>query len=410
MELSIFTPLLEIAYLILIVAAVLLASLGFVKANFVFWQAPFYFPLLGVLSLTIAIGLRVLGVGYMSILFFSFLPILTGLMFRYGFRGKYQLPVYFLAPSFVGLTLLFLYPLYYELHLSFTDLSLGTMSEWIKTGEIPFAGLDNFIDVFKVRASGYSFFSVLSKTILWTGINVFFHVTCGVILALVLNQTWLRSVVLYRTVLILPWVIPQIILVLVWRTEFNESVGLINQFIHVVNQLFSFEWNGAIVAPLTWIGFTPKEWFTDPWALFIAACVVNVWLGIPFMMVNALGALQSISKSYYEAASIDGASPLQSFMHITLPLLKPVMVPVTLLGTIWTFNNLSVIYLMTDGGRYEGADILVTDLYKQSFTFYRYGFAAAYSFVIFIVLCGLIYVQSKISNKLAMTTPKTTEN
>jgi arabinogalactan oligomer/maltooligosaccharide transport system permease protein len=111
-----------------------------------------------------------------------------------------------------------------------------------------------------------------------------------------------------------------------------------------------------------------------------------------------LGALQSIPKSVYEAAEIDGAGTLSRFRHITMPLLKPVLVPASLLGAIWTFNNLNVIYLMTDGGRYEGADILVTDLFKQSFTYYRYGFAAAYSFVIFAILCLLTWLQLKMTS------------
>ena len=187
------------------------------------------------------------------------------------------------------------------------------------------------------------------------------------------------------------------IAVLVWKADFNESVGFVNQFIHVVNQLVSWEWNGAIIAPLTWIGFKSQSWFLDPDSLFVAACIVNIWLGVPFMMINSLGALQSIPKSVYEAASIDGATRWQQFKNLTLPLLKPVMVPAALLGGIWTFNNLNVIFLMTDGGRYEGADILVTDLYKQSFTYYRYGFAAAYSFVIFAILIVLSILQMKVS-------------
>jgi arabinogalactan oligomer/maltooligosaccharide transport system permease protein len=192
--------------------------------------------------------------------------------------------------------------------------------------------------------------------------------------------------------------------VLIWRSDFNESVGFINQFIQVVNQIVAWEWNGQLVQPLTWLGFTTKAWFLDPTALFTASCIVNIWLGVPFMMVNSLGALQSIPVSVYEAANIDGASKIQQFFKITIPLLKPVMVPAVLLGGIWTFNNLNVIYLMTDGGRYEGADILVTDLYKQSFTYYRYGFAAAYSFVIFAILCVFTWGQLKISkSQLAET-------
>ena len=179
---------------------------------------------------------------------------------------------------------------------------------------------------------------------MWTAINLFFHLSVGLVLALLLNAKGVKGVAIYRTLLTLPWVIPQVIAVLVWRADFNESIGFINQFITVVNQLFSFEWSGNVIMPLTWIGFEPKAWFLDGSALFTAACIVNIWLGIPFMMINFLGALQSIPHSVYEAASIDGATWMQKFRHVTVPLLKPVMVPASILGAIWTFNNLNVIF------------------------------------------------------------------
>jgi arabinogalactan oligomer/maltooligosaccharide transport system permease protein len=114
--------------------------------------------------------------------------------------------------------------------------------------------------------------------------------------------------------------------------------------------------------------------------------MTNVWLGIPFMMVVILGGLQSISQEYYEAAEIDGASKWQQFRHITLPLLRPVLVPATILGTVWTFNRFEVIFLVTQGGPQEKTDILVSSLYKAIFQFYRYGFSAAFALVIFFIL------------------------
>src|SRR5690606_18376446 len=132
--------------------------------------------------------------------------------------------------------------------------------------------------------------------------------------------------------------------------------------------------------------------------VFVSCCIVNIWLGIPFMMIVFLGGLQSIPKSYYEAASIDGASKLTQFIQITLPMLKPVVVPSITLGTIWTFNNISVIYLMTgqDGGN-EYADILVSALYKSAFTYSRYSFSAAFALVIFAILIGVTLLWMRVS-------------
>lgn len=400
MEIAISPALIELIKLFLLVFLVVISGVGFIWVNYRIWNYPLYLPLILLLSLSLGGSLFSFGASTLTAVFFGSVPFILALYFRLALKGKYRSASLFLAPAVFGIIFLFLYPLVYEFFLAFRDLSLRTFPQWIATGKAPLAdnfGLQNYIDVFKDRATGQSFLHVLWRTIVWTFVNLFFHLTIGLALALLLNAKNIRGVGIYRSILTLPWVIPQIIAVLVWRADFNESVGFINQFIQVMNQLFSFEIAGRLIEPLTWLGFETKAWFLDGDALFTAACIVNIWLGVPFMMINSLGALQSIPTSVYEAAAIDGASKWQQFFKITIPLLKPVLLPATMLGAIWTFNNLNVIYLLTDGGRYEGADILVTDLYKQSFTYYRYGFAAAYSFVIFAILCVITFMQSKIA-------------
>jgi arabinogalactan oligomer/maltooligosaccharide transport system permease protein len=406
-EISILPALKELFIVGGVITLILAIAVGYAWFNFRISHKPYY-PLFTIAIAAASAGiLSAFGAPTMPMLFFVTFFLLLGVYYRYVLKGRYRTPVYFMAPAAIGILLLFIYPLVYEFFLSYRELNLKNFVEWINTGYAPLAdtyGLQNYIDVFKERATGQSFLHVFWRTMVWTVVNVFFHVTLGLALAMLLNTKGLRGVGLYRAILTLPWVIPQVIVVLIWRSDFNESVGFINQFIQVVNQIVAWEWNGQLVQPLTWLGFTTKAWFLDPTALFTASCIVNIWLGVPFMMVNSLGALQSIPVSVYEAANIDGASKIQQFFKITIPLLKPVMVPAVLLGGIWTFNNLNVIYLMTDGGRYEGADILVTDLYKQSFTYYRYGFAAAYSFVIFAILCVFTWGQLKISkSQLAET-------
>ena len=134
--------------------------------------------------------------------------------------------------------------------------------------------------------------------------------------------------------------------------------------------------------------------------LFFANIATNVWLGFPFMMVISLGALQSIPGELYEAAAIDGAAPLQRFKTITLPLLKSALFPAIILGTIWTFNMFNIIYLVS-GGAPEGAtDILIVDAYRWAFQKYNYGYAAAYSMVIFAVL----FTYSVLTNRMTKAT------
>ncbi len=129
------------------------------------------------------------------------------------------------------------------------------------------------------------------------------------------------------------------------------------------------------------------EWLKSPTEAFLAIIITNVWLGFPFMMVIALGALQSIPNELYEAADIEGAKWFHKLKSITIPLIKPVMVPAITLGLIWTFNNLNVVWLVSNAGEpSDQTHILVSYVYKAAFNLYRYGYAAAFSMVIFFIL------------------------
>jgi arabinogalactan oligomer/maltooligosaccharide transport system permease protein len=281
-------------------------------------------------------------------------------------RGRHALPFMLLAPGALGLALLVAYPLGFEVYLAFTDLKLTTVMRWSRTGEIPFAGFKHFVKVFTSSPlSEVSFWRLLLRTALWTFVNVSCHVAGGFALALLLHRK-LRLKGLYRTLLVIPWAMPQVVAVLAWKGEFHSQFGFVN-------------------AALGRLGLWPVEWLTRH--AFLTCCLVNVWLGIPFMMVIILGGLQSISQHYYDAAAIDGASAFQQFRAITLPLIKPVLAPAVTLGTVWTFNNINVIYLLTgQAGGIEDADILVSALYKAAFTYYRYSFSAAFAIVIFAFL------------------------
>jgi arabinogalactan oligomer/maltooligosaccharide transport system permease protein len=129
------------------------------------------------------------------------------------------------------------------------------------------------------------------------------------------------------------------------------------------------------------------NWLGSPTEAFLACILTNVWLGFPFMMIVALGGLQSIPQQLYEAAEIDGAGWWTRLTRITLPLLKPVMTPAAVLGMVWTFNNLNVIWLVSNAGEpSDETHILVSFVYKSAFNLYRYSYAAAMSMVIFAIL------------------------
>jgi arabinogalactan oligomer/maltooligosaccharide transport system permease protein len=275
-------------------------------------------------------------------------------------KYKYALPFMLVAPAAVGLIALVVYPLLWEFRISLTNMSLKTFRN------PSFNGFINYVKVFTEPVLKQRFFfPLLGQTLLWTLVNVFFHVAGGLGLALLLNRK-MKGKGIYRTILILPWAIPQVIAVLAWRGEFNFSYGYFNVI-------------------LTSIGLQPVQWLTEPIPNFIAMCLTNIWLGIPFMMVILLGGLQSINSEYYEAAEMDGANSFQMFTNITLPLLQPVITPSVLLGTFWTFNNFNVPFFINQN-ELETSDILVTALFRSAFQYSRYGFSAAFAFVIFALL------------------------
>ena len=131
------------------------------------------------------------------------------------------------------------------------------------------------------------------------------------------------------------------------------------------------------------------SWFSSFWTAFVANLSTNAWLGFPFMMVTCLGALQAIPSDLYDAADLDGANGVQKFAHVTWPLLMPALVPAIMLGIVWTFNQFNIVYLVSGGEPDNATDILISEAYRWAFARReQYGYAAAYSALIFILLLG----------------------
>ena len=271
---------------------------------------------------------------------------------------------FLVLPSFVILGAVVFYPFVYNVVLSFGNMNLTRIREW------QLVGLAQYIKIF-TEPTQPDFYAIFGKTIIWTVVNVFFHVVLGVCLALVLNQK-IPGKAVFRTILILPWAIPQYIVALTWRGLFNYEYGAINLII------------------TKYLNLPAVEWLRSPTEAFIACILTNVWLGFPFMMVVALGALQSIPHELYEAADMDGARWFQKLRTITIPLIRPVMIPAISLGVIWTFNNLNIVWLVSNAGEpSDNTHILVSFVYKAAFNFYNFSYASALSMVIFVILLTL---------------------
>jgi len=273
------------------------------------------------------------------------------------FSHKNRLVYLYVMPAMLVMALIVLWPFVYNVVISFSDMNLTHFKDW------KIIGLRNYADVL----TDGMFWYFLFKTILWTVLNLIFHVGIGVMLALIINED-IKAKSVFRTLLILPWAVPQYITALTWRGMFNSEYGAVSL---LLNHLFGLQ----------------IPWLSTEWGAFTACLITNIWLGFPFMMIIALGGLQSIPRSLYEAAEIDGASRWQQFKNITVPLLKPVMIPAITLGVIWTFNNFNVVWLVSNGGEpSDKTHILVSWVYKAGFTYFRMGYAAAFSMIIFAIL------------------------
>jgi arabinogalactan oligomer/maltooligosaccharide transport system permease protein len=282
------------------------------------------------------------------------------------------------APVVLVLSVLVLYPLVRGVYLSFTNTTEANQYTEICIRSITgtevcepnpdaarFVGLENYIRVLTGEVG--EFWHQLMITLIWTVTCVVFHYGIGLGLAILLNRP-MRLRGLYRVLLILPWAVPTFVSAFAWRFLFRQEYGLINELLRAV-------------------GVEPVAWFDNTWTSLATAIVANIWLGVPFMMVALLGGLQTIPAELHEAATIDGASNWQRFLHVTLPGLRPVSMTVILLGTIWTFNMFPVIYLLTGGEPAGKTEILVTGAYRAAFEGIRnYSLAATYGVLILSIL------------------------
>ncbi|MEV0680835.1 sugar ABC transporter permease [Actinosynnema sp. NPDC050436] len=274
-------------------------------------------------------------------------------------------------PVVVVVAVLVLLPLVQGVYFTFTDINEATIANPVLDRPAGYSGvgLANYLNVLSGDPSFGSFWTTLVRTLVWTFGCVVCHYAVGLGLALLLNRR-VRGRTAYRVLLVLPWAVPAFISAFAWRYMFNAQYGIVNQFLRAL----------GLPDPV-WLG-------QSDWAL-VAVIVVNVWLGVPFMMVALLGGLQSIPADLYEAAEVDGASAWQRFRDVTLPGLRSVSGTVVLLGVIWTFNMFAVIYLVT--GPNPNTRILVTYAFERFFSGAARDYAVASTYGVLILSVLLVF-------------------
>jgi len=305
----------------------------------------------------------------------------------------------YILPALLVMAIITFYPLVYQTFISFYDYRLPNVVPNGRPAEL--VGLENYVRIVRDQLGipNFHFLRMLFFNIWWAFSNVVIHVVIGVLVAVVLNTPGLRFRRFYRAIYIVPVVIPPIISATVWRNLFDKEDGAINHglaglgtLVNMPAQAFEIDWLRQIADP---IAFIPL-----PLAYF-ALLTANTWLGWPLNSVVATGALQSIPKELYEAAEMDGASSWRKFRHITIPFLRPAMIPYAVYGFVVTFNLFYLSYFMTAGEPRGKTELLVTQAFKLVNDRQLYGVAAAFSVFMFFILLTITLLFNRVAKATA---------
>ena len=267
------------------------------------------------------------------------------------------------APSLVLIGLMVVFPILYTFYISLTNMNVY---HWF---DFTVVGLDNYVRALFVFDSG--FLSALLATVGWTAVNMALQLVIAFVLANLLNIRQLRLRKLYKTILMFPWAMPGYVGILLWKTGmFNTQFGLLNQWMQR-------------------LGFAAVRWLASDISAFLCCTVVNLWLALPFMIMIMDGALQSIDRSYYESARLDGAGAFARARYITIPAMRPIIAPAVIITVFTTFKQFDVVYLLTQqAGAKTGSGFhtILTYAYENAFITNNYGYSSAITIIIFGLL------------------------
>ena len=281
-------------------------------------------------------------------------------------------PFIYIVPAWLVIGLIVFFPIIYTFVISFTNMNIWHWKEY------SFNGLTNYVKALGGLDSG--FIIALLRTVLWTVVNIFLQVVLALWISLLLNTENLKGKGVYKTILMISWAMPSYISALIWKFGmFQNDFGLLNQL-------------------LSTLGLEKVAWLNNSVMAFISCLMVNLWIALPYMILMFFGGLQGIDKGYYEAADIEGASKWQKLISITIPVLKPFVMPAIIMTTFVTFKQFDIVYLMTmQTGAKTGANIhtIITYAYENAFITNNYGYSSALSVIIFVIIVILTVVNQK---------------
>ncbi len=275
----------------------------------------------------------------------------------------------FLLPGLIGLSLFILYPIISSFWLAFQDWNLLSAPE--------FVGLSNFQELM----GDADFWQALGYTLTFIMLYVPAVFVLGLALALFLNQK-VRGMLIVRAASFLPVVASWVVVSLIWKWIFNPSYGLVN-------------------FALGTLGVQGPAWLFEPQTAVYAMVITSIWKDVGYIALLYLGGLQNISESYYEAARIDGANRWRCLLHITLPLLTPTMFFVAITLLINYFQMFEQVWLMPmrDSAADRQVEVIVTEVVKNAFSYNRMGYASAMSWVLFVLIFAITFVQLRLQKR-----------
>jgi multiple sugar transport system permease protein len=293
-------------------------------------------------------------------------------------RQKYLFCYLMVAPALLITAALGIYPMLYSMWMSFVEFDLLRVSEF----GTPFVGFRNYAAVF----ADPRFVQTLLNTVLFTILAVAATLGFGLLLSQVLNGTY-RGRTAMRMLVCIPWFVPPAVASAIWMWLLNTDRSPLN---------FLMQDLGLITSN---IRFLTDSTTWGPFSIpMLSITAVRVWNGLPFAVIFILAALQSIPRSLYEAAEVDGASLWQKFWYVTLPMLRPVLAILVTLLVIGGLGSFEINYIMTGGGPQNLTNIMAVYSYQQAFSFYRFDLASAASGVIFIMtgFISVFYLRSQL--------------
>ena len=276
-------------------------------------------------------------------------------------------PYLFLTPAFAILLIFLIFPLFWNIYISFHDVSFITI---LKNWE--YSGWTNFVDLL----NDPNFYTSLRTTVLFVAGSVALQFTIGMLMAVLLSQK-VRAAGVLRAIFIIPWTISAVIAAFSFKFIFDYNFGILN---YIFQQ----------------IGLQPVGWLSDPNIVIWSLVIANVWYGTPFTMLFITAGLLSINPSIYEAAVIDGATKFGSFLRITLPLLKPFIVINLILITMWSVNFFDLQLVMTGGGPLFASTTASLYMYRQAFEFGLLSKGAAAGLILIIINISVAFVYLKL--------------